>query len=782
MMNTNKRRFSLWALLFVIIQVAWSQNIDINGKITDSNKEPLQGVVVSLFCDTIRISQVFTNNNGKFSIRCNYKTNNSQKYALQISCLGYESQLLELQNDLTKDVDLGTISLASSAHQMGEAVVSTSRVSLSNGIIIKVPSKIEKEHSSDAISLLSQMGLADLRVDMFKGTIKTANKEVVIYINNLPASKDEALALHPNEIVRVEYHPNPQGEFTGVDALVNFITRSPENGGLLMGNILQNEEVSGVYNLTYKFYHKKNQVGFSYKASYRNDEQSYTKTSLFTNPLNNSTFIRQETADGIPNRNHKTTLNFFHHYKTDNFYSKLEACLGMSKEPFTHTTSIRTQNDLSQTSLLNQSSSSKDYLPSLEWKMRINWANSQVLSTKFSIAYERNEYYSLSENRLESELYPYYSWTDKINENGYILHNVFNYSKTFKNQGQLNVIVYNDHIWYRDNYMGDAKAKILLYHGWVSPLAGYTWNYKQRFFATFNMGYTYAITKQTNKDKCDEKSLSSEIRLSYNFKKANINISYKSRILNTLFPYVENIEHSIDDIQCRRGNPALKNMKSYAIALNGYIKIPKTVLSWFVSYMPITQMTRWTTLYECGKYVHTAITDGTHHPLFASVGYSVDITKQLQLRGNLGWNYEREVCVTHPQTNSSLDIYAELRYFVGSFTFGAYCYKQCKRYGMVDMFLPTTRYPLAFSAFANYVRPHYSLSVACYNIGNRMHKKSECSTGPLFSQWQNSYNSLEDKRKEFISVKLTFNLRHGNKKIQYEDFELKSNSKSAIMK
>ena len=63
-----------------------------------------------------------------------------------------------------------------------------------------------------------------------------------------------------------------------------------------------------------------------------------------------------------------------------------------------------------------------------------------------------------------------------------------------------------------------------------------------------------------------------------------------------------------------------------------------------------------------------------------------------------------------------------------------------------------------------------------------MHKKSECSTGPLFSQWQNSYNSLEDKRKEFISVKLTFNLRHGNKKIQYEDFELKSNSKSAIMK
>lgn len=322
-MNTLKQKNYLFILLLGVAQIAWSQNIDINGRITDSHKEPLQGVVVSLFSDTIRVNQVFTNNNGKFSIRCNYKTNNSQKYALQISCLGYESQLLELQNDLTKDVDLGTISLASSAHQMGEAVVITSRVSLSNGIIIKVPSKIEKEHSSDAISLLSQMGLADLRVDMFKGTIKTANKEVVIYINNLPASKDEALALHPNEIVRVEYHPNPQGEFTGVDALVNFITRSPENGGLLMGNILQNEEVSGVYNLTYKFYHKKNQVGFSYKASYRNDEQSYTKTSLFTNPLNNSTFIRQETADGIPNRNHKTTLNFFHHYKTDNFYSKL---------------------------------------------------------------------------------------------------------------------------------------------------------------------------------------------------------------------------------------------------------------------------------------------------------------------------------------------------------------------------------------------------------------------------------------------------------------------------
>lgn len=782
MINTNKQKLSLLTLLFVIMQVAWSQSIDIKGKITDSDNGPLQGAVVSLFCDTIRMNQVFTNNNGVFSLRCKHNLNKPQKFALQISCLGYESQLFELQNELTKNIDLGTISLTSSAHQMGEAVVSTSRVSLSNGIIIKVPSKIEKEHSSDAISLLSQMGLADLRVDMFKGTIKTASKDVAIYINNLLASKDEALALHPNEIVRVEYHPNPQGEFTGIDALVNFITRSPEKGGLLMGNILQNEEVCGMYNLTYKFYHKKNQIGFSYKASYRNDKQSYTKTSQFAAPLENTTFIRQEMAEGIANRNHKNTFNFFHHYKADDFYSKLEACIDMSKRPLTHTTSRRMQNGLTQITWLDKTQLNNTFLPSLEWKLRKVWANGQVLSTRFSAGYERNKYYSLDENRLDSELYPYFSWTDKINENGYTLHNVLNYSKAFKNQGQLNIILYNDHVWYRDNYTGDAKAKILLYHGWVSPLAGYTWNYKQRFFATFNMGYTYAVTKQTKEDKCIEKSFTPEIRLSYNFKKANINIHYKSRVLNTPLSYVGNVEQSIDDIQYKIGNPALKNMKSYALVLDGFVKIPKSMLSWYVSYMPITQMTRWTTIYENGKYVHTPITDGTHHPLFASVGYNVDITKQLQFRGNLGWNYEKEVCATHPQTNSSFDIYAELRYFVGAFTFGAYCYKQCKRFGMEDMFTPTTRYPLAFSVFANYVRPHYSLSIACYNIGNRMQKKSVCSTGYLFSQWQSNYSSLEDKRKEFISVKLTFNLRHGNKKVQYEDFELKSNSKSAIMK
>ena len=90
-MNTLKQKNYLFILLLGVAQIAWSQNIDINGRITDSHKEPLQGVVVSLFSDTIRVNQVFTNNNGKFSIRCNYKTNNSQKYALQISCLGYES-------------------------------------------------------------------------------------------------------------------------------------------------------------------------------------------------------------------------------------------------------------------------------------------------------------------------------------------------------------------------------------------------------------------------------------------------------------------------------------------------------------------------------------------------------------------------------------------------------------------------------------------------------------------------------------------------------------------
>ncbi len=780
-MNTLKRKICILALLFGFIQLAWSQNIDISGNITDTNSKPIIGSVVQFLSDTIKIAQSTTNNKGNFKIQIASKQNQAQKNTLKISCIGYDSQYVELPNKFDGDIKIGTIVLQSKAHQISEAVVNSSRTTIENGKIIKVPSKAEREHSSDAISLLDQMKIADLRVDNFKGTIQNSIKSVTVYINNMPATVNEASALHPDEIIRVEYLMHPRGEFTGEEYIVNFITRLQDRGGILMGNVVQSEEVSGTYGLTYKTYHKKSQFAVSYNASYRDDEKSYTKVSQFMNPLDNSSFTYQEFAEGNINRSHKNSLGLFHYYRTDGFNSNLGVYLNSSKKPLVHLSSTRTQSNSQQTILQKESNSNESLLPSFDWNVRKSWKNGDILKFTLKGIYGRNKSYSLRENSIDTESNPYFSWANNAKEDFYEVFNKINYSKGFKNKGELNFYFYNYNMWFNENYTGNYKLKTLQYDGLINSKVGYTWNYKQKFYASFEMGINYMVTTQTNEDKTEQTFFSPGLMLSYNFKKGNIQFYYDNATIGVSPSYVSNVEQQMDDIQIKRGNPVLKNTRMHTLRLSGYVKIPKTLLSLYITYNPLPNITRWKTTYENGKYVHTPINDGTHHPLAVTLGSSVDICKNLNARVNLGWNYYKENCATFPQTISSFYVYADLRYMIGPFTLGAYCYKPSKSYEIFDTFTPTTQNAFNSSLFVYYTRPRYSLSISLTNLNKRRPYKTYYSTGALFSQYQKSYTSLETKRTAFVDVKLTFNLRHGNKKFKYEDFEINNDSKSAIM-
>ena len=81
-MNTLKRKICILALLFGFIQLAWSQNIDISGNITDTNSKPIIGSVVQFLSDTIKIAQSTTTNKGNFKIQIASKQNQAQKNTL----------------------------------------------------------------------------------------------------------------------------------------------------------------------------------------------------------------------------------------------------------------------------------------------------------------------------------------------------------------------------------------------------------------------------------------------------------------------------------------------------------------------------------------------------------------------------------------------------------------------------------------------------------------------------------------------------------------------------
>lgn len=194
----------------------------------------------------------------------------------------------------------------------------------------------------------------------------------------------------------------------------------------------------------------------------------------------------------------------FHYYRTDGFSSNWGIFLNSSKKPLVHFSSTRTQSNSQQTTLLKESNSSESLLPSFDWNVRKSWKNGDVLKYSLKGIYGKNKSYSLRENSVDNETEPYFSWINNANEDYYEISNTINYSKAFKEKGELNFKLYNHNLWFDENYTGSYKLKTLQYDGLVNPKVGYTWHYKRKFFASLEMGLNYMVTTQTNERKVEQ--------------------------------------------------------------------------------------------------------------------------------------------------------------------------------------------------------------------------------------------------------------------------------------
>lgn len=87
----KKHRFLMWlTFLFISVVSGYAQQMDISGRVLDSNKEPLIGVTVLLKGSA---SGTVTDIDGNFSIKA------SKGETLVISYIGYKTQEILLSSD-----------------------------------------------------------------------------------------------------------------------------------------------------------------------------------------------------------------------------------------------------------------------------------------------------------------------------------------------------------------------------------------------------------------------------------------------------------------------------------------------------------------------------------------------------------------------------------------------------------------------------------------------------------------------------------------------------------
>jgi outer membrane receptor protein involved in Fe transport len=213
-----------------------AQSFTVTGKVIDAaTKQPIPYATVALVDTTAQqiLAGASTTADGSFSV----KTANPN-FAVDVSFIGYEKQVITSFDRSSPTIDLGTIQLKQSALALEEAEVRAER-SMVEFKLDKRVFNVGKDISSTGAGALEVLSnVPSVTVDI-EGNIKLrGNSGVQILINGKPSvmSEDGSLALGTitaDMIDRVEVITNPSAKYEagGTSGIINIVLKEEEKKG-----------------------------------------------------------------------------------------------------------------------------------------------------------------------------------------------------------------------------------------------------------------------------------------------------------------------------------------------------------------------------------------------------------------------------------------------------------------------------------------------------------------------------------------------------------------------
>ncbi len=223
------------------------------GRAIGRDGEPVVAATVMLLApkDSTVLTYGITDDHGHFTIPCD-----RMGILAKLSCMGYKTT-----HKRSDSFDVGTILMTELPMQLKSVTVEGEYASLLSDRSIYRPTQRQKNASQNAIDLLKQMGIPQIRVNPITNVVtNNAGLEVAMFINYLPASSEELEGLRTLDVKRVEYIEFPtDSRFRGVLRVINFIVQKYEYGGYT--KITANENfligLSSRANVFSKFTYKK---------------------------------------------------------------------------------------------------------------------------------------------------------------------------------------------------------------------------------------------------------------------------------------------------------------------------------------------------------------------------------------------------------------------------------------------------------------------------------------------------------------------------------------------
>jgi hypothetical protein len=219
-----KRVLSLLGMI-VVVNSVYAQ---ISGEVRDENDSPMIGATVTVLgiVDQAYITGTSSNMDGKFVV-----STTVDSCILEFSYVGYKSQRILCKN-AKSNMNIGNVIMQPAQNEIeGVEVIGNNQIRKIDHQII-LPTKLQTKASTNGISLLNNLQLPGININVMDKTIGTVlGEEVSLRINGRKADWAEVKSIRPDAILRIEYHDSPGLRYENAGAVINVVLREKTDGG-----------------------------------------------------------------------------------------------------------------------------------------------------------------------------------------------------------------------------------------------------------------------------------------------------------------------------------------------------------------------------------------------------------------------------------------------------------------------------------------------------------------------------------------------------------------------
>lgn len=462
-------------------------------------------------------------------------------------------------------------------HELNEVVVEARNQRLGAEVSVYIPTSKQKNASQTATDLLNFMAIPQIKISANDEITDLAGKSIDVFIDFLPASKDDLQGMRMQDVKKVEYYDFPSDpRFQGKAHVVNFVMHKYEYGGYVKAHGWENTSNAGQISLYSKLQYKR--MTFDIATGYFYLNRKHTGGDIY------ETFRLPQT-DGSVSAFERNSIQDYGKWRKNEYWPTFKALYSSDK--------ITIQNVIGASfihSPSNNSSGFVEYLPAISeridysqssasrinslsyngyWNFILNDRNTITFSPKYTYSHTNT-----SSLYTEESAGVYYN---AAKDNSHQFSSNLTYMHSFGKWGSLNALFQTIITSNRTDYFGTATTSDNARTYRIGPGVQYSLT-KGKFYGMVGFGYhwdrqKYLDYKEDQAAPWIDLSLQyspndrHSVRGEFHHMKSIPSSSYRSMAIiqsNPLMSYT--------------GNPNLVSYGSYDAGLN-YSFIPNNTFS-----------------------------------------------------------------------------------------------------------------------------------------------------------------------------------------------------------